>query len=286
MATAFVSNAVPSKNDKLSLDKLVLDGTISTDNLPPIQVRKKTEVPKQKLRPSVIFPQSNPHLEAWSKLSSEVLNHPDGAIRFGHEFNPEDSFLNVAKQVAQDIKPYFEDDDSNSKRLQDILSGIQAFVSFCNKHTDATIKGYYLKISVMNGETATQCPFWHVDNVPVRYMQTFFGPGSMYIDPSIYYNGVHDRIINNDRPSDLAHYTNWKEQLVKTSGIEPCQAKLGQAAMLVGFRWPDMAGTFDSNRDPVIHRSPLNVNDGRVLMVLDVKLEEEPCTKECCSGVN
>ena len=284
MATAFVSKAVPSKNGELSLDRLVLDGHVSTENLPPMQIKKKRVVEKQEPSSSVVFPQLNPHLEAWSKLSSEVLNHPDGAIRFEHEFNPKDSFLDVAEQMARDIKSCFEDDDSNNERSQDILSGIQTFDSFCKKHMDGKIKEYHLKVSVMHGRTATQCPFWHVDNVPVRYMQTFLGPGSMYIDPKIYYNGVHDRIINNDPPSGMAHLRNWKEHMVKASGIEPGQAKLGQAAMLVGFRWPDFARKLDLNRVPVIHRSPLDVKDGRVLMVLDVKLEEELCDKGCCSN--
>lgn len=187
----------------------------------------------------------------------------------------------------------------------DLVQSMIAFQSFCQSHLDPKrLRGFRGKLAVLHGETATRCPSWHADNVPVRFLQTMCGPGTMYVDSTEYppekVQAVLQRIALRQSPPNWRknndHDVNsgdWKDELLKESGIEASQAKLGQGMMFVGYRWQESLKGKHQSKDilpPVVHRSPRNIptDQPRVILTMDVEMasthdgREKWCSKNCC----
>uniref|UniRef100_A0A6U2Z150 Uncharacterized protein n=1 Tax=Entomoneis paludosa TaxID=265537 RepID=A0A6U2Z150_9STRA len=140
---------------------------------------------------------------------------------------------------------------------------------------------------MQGGESATRCPAWHVDYVPVRWIQTLVGPGCWYLNPptddnpqlKLIANGMKANqahgffgTCNEDDDTNMPLPEDWKERLVAESGVTPQQAATGQAVLLVGKAWPQVRR--GAPLPPVLHRSPHDVpsDQARVLLTLDVVL--------------
>lgn len=94
-------------------------------------------------------------------------------------------------------------------------------------------------------------------------------------------------MVNNEPPRELEGLSGsaWKEKVVESLGIEPSSASAGQAAVLTGYRWSEVAKPeYRHHREVVLHRSPnVGKRQGRVLLVLDVKLKSShKCSEMCC----
>lgn len=137
---------------------------------------------------------------------------------------------------------------------------LQDFQSFCSQHlrvqTDHpnSIQGFKARIVATRG--ATKCPRWHLDHVPVRWIQSLVGPGCDYV-------------VDQDYSEELQEFLNDDNR--QNSAIETRQAKPQEVALLVGNRWNEFALEAEPYIPPVLHKSPeIPVWNGRVLFTLDV----------------
>ena len=231
-----------------------------------------------------------PKAKLFSKIRAKLA--PESK-KYVATWEKEEDFALVANSISCSINSCFDDDkEAHRARLADIEDSMKTFISFCEANLDSgRILGYEIKVSNLHGEKATQCPAYHVDNVPIRWIETLHGPGSVYLDPeehaSHYDNGgLLRNMVDTTPPAKFREYTGrkWKEEVVKTLGIEPSRAIAGQPLILVGHRWADAAKDKHNFRQGVLHRSPTNVpaSQARILLVLDVKMEG---CNECDCGL-
>jgi len=275
----------------ISDDQGMDPATISTTKLS----LKQSKSQQQGHRSSVMVPASCDYainLEAWSHVSSAISDNRGMNLEIRVEWEPGDDLLQVARYAIGETNQWFIDGRNlklyPSARLMNLVSSMKAFVDICESNLHH-IQGYRLKLAAMCGETATRCPLWHIDNVPIRWIQTMVGPGTSYVDDNSETNPHLQRVRYPDRELETRAGNNnphWKDVLVEKSGARIQQAAVGEPIVLPGCLWPASSkqqGTKNDSRFlPVIHRSPHNVqkNEGRVLLNLDVICGEHKC--DCC----
>lgn len=225
------------------------------------------------------------HPDAWKGLSSKIRwskRVQEFVIEWDESENDE-KLIEIAENAIGQTQDWFANkSEGSSMRALDLSSSLQCFVEHCRSNL-INIRSYKLKLSSAHGPSATRCPLWHADSVPVRWIQSYLGPGCVYLneDEHIQFgNNDFDPFLQRIRDSDPDIESkqlgdNWKQKLVQSSGISISQSPTGEATMLVGRLWP-----FVSNNDiptvgptaGVLHRSPHNIPRGqdRILLNLDV----------------
>ena len=274
---------------------------------------------QERQHPSVMLPSSNDYAinpKAWSKLSPVVWDRISSRD-YGEEIrmewkennysNDDDTdLLAVAKMVVDEMNTnewfvdYDNDDERNNTdlsntinkfyptfRLLNIESSMKSFVSICQSNLN-DIMGYRIKVCIMHGKSATRCPSWHTDYVPIRWIQSMVGPGSDFINDDGNNDGDDDDVIsylqrvrNNDKEYEVQEGNDrpdWKDILVERSHVQIQQVPTGQPLVIVGNAWSEWSKEEDTSpsigrrRYGILHRSPQNVpkDQGRILLVLDV----------------
>lgn len=160
-----------------------------------------------------------------------------------------------------------------------LVESMQLFQDFCRDHLK---DGHHFQVRVTSsrGSAGTKCPVWHMDHVPVRWIQSLVGPGCMWVDQEDAATAVErwNNKVDSDNDGD-----EWMAQSVKERNhqlIGPTatihQAAQGEAVMLIGNRWAELAvqSQSDGSASPTaaIHKSPdqLLPFQGRVLLTMDV----------------
>lgn len=259
--------------------------------------------------PSVIFPSDGQSKDfeqiAWSNLKQKLWTKPRG-VEYKVEWDASFSMplSKVAHTAAKHIRFWFDDKDEDFMhshhyaRVADLTRTLLSYVEFCELYfSKDNIRGYKLKLAAMHGSCATRCPAWHTDYVTVRCLKTFYGPGTLYLDPDLY--DIYPRIQNvlkNDCPSDLTGMDDWKDVLLLDQlALTPDTAPTGSSIFLLGHQWLDRMAHKNLDGRAVLHRSPVDVpsNQGRVFLALDVVLHPQldtssdesnnTCTGECCA---
>ena len=259
-----------------------------------------------------------PHLSAWYKFSSSFLPKfwfgrisPENSMTYVTEWTTEENCQQVATKVSNDIHHWFEDAGTIKRpeheiealqtlRRDHLWYSMETFAEFCSAYLQThRITGYKLKISNLRGQKSTQCPAFHVDNVPCRYTETLFGKGTVFLDPNWndYSHEVYQRLIHNRPPPEIFgnnDLDDWKERYLEESRLFDLevvqnQASVGRPALLIGHRWKELCSQqHKESRSVVLHRSPRNIphDEGRILLVLDVVVREEneegACPERCC----
>jgi len=282
------TNALLSSSDSRLTHSSPSEVSQHTSHAPLRAVRSKTVAGRDK-RPnndrvkaevsSVIIPPGFEvyNSKAWSKLSVQELQE----VRF--EWKKENNPLLVARTIAGRISPWFNVAETQEAMfLQDIEKSISTFHDLCTSRLE-NVSGYRIKVTAMRGKSATRCPAWHTDYVPMRWIQTFYGPGCCYVDPDATKNNVIIQRVM-DPQGGLVKPAAWKERQIAKSGVTVCQAALGEPVVLVGHRWSETKKAHLDDLSGVLHRSPLNVpsSQGRVLLTLDVVIDEEESSCDCC----
>jgi hypothetical protein len=166
-------------------------------------------------------------------------------------------------------------------------------LSFLPNHSDVRFK---CRLVATSGPSGAKCPQYHIDHVPVRWIQTFFGPGVELIMGN---EGVRwDALLNLDHELDnssddaaekfgdtanIEQAISWTTvernlQLVDANVATVYQAKEGEAVIMLGNQWNDVRdaleareGTKTSKVKPVVHKSPeLSTIQSRVLLTQDI----------------
>jgi len=263
---------------------------------------KATEAPAEPVcslsHPSVYVPDRqdykfNPN--AWSDLSSEVWMS-DRAKELKLQWDEEageEQLVKIAQRAVRETEAWFSDDDESGDdnarvfRMLNLVSSMRFFVKHCRSHLK-NVRSFKLKLAALHGKCATRCPLWHADNVPLRWIQTYTGPGCYFLDEGKQQHGFRAgfnpflqrvREADHDRESrELG--SEWKKTLVEMSGVPMSQSPVGEPAILVGRRWYVWSidrerSEEESHKGPmagVLHRSPHNVpaDQGRILLNLDV----------------
>ena len=164
---------------------------------------------------------------------------------------------------------------------QELRSNIVKSGSLPNPNT--TFKA---RIVATRGAGGTKCPQWHIDHVPLRWIESLVGRGCEVVlnsgtDDSSSQDGINWSAINgldNDDVADVVEDRNKK--LVDSKIADIYCAQQGEVMLLVGNRWDEFAKVKSESKDnarsthPAVHKSPSPIPfwEGRVLLTQDVVL--------------
>jgi hypothetical protein len=187
------------------------------------------------------------------------------------EWSMEDDTSQVAKwlveQCIQDIPKTGTCDFSSlreartTQRLSWSLSSFRTFV-FQELLLSSLRKSggplrFKARMSVSRGPAGTFCPKWHVDHVPVRWIESFVGRGTEFVAAS---NGGVQWVELDDEIAVHENSVNIRKRLVVDS-VDSKLAKLhraaeGEAMLLKGNRWNEFARHDQALLEPAVHKSP------------------------------
>lgn len=218
------------------------------------------------------------------------------------------------KQVAAELLRRLIDPKSSrtttmtcDPRMEDnVAQSLEQFRDFCTNHLKSTTSGgssshddddddgqqhhaggytFKARIVATRGPTGTKCPQWHVDHVPVRWIQSLVGPGCEMVvgnntKESIRWNLVNGLNKNNNDDEDFILEESVEDRnqaLVRNEVAQIYAAREQEAVLLIGNRWVDYAKDASrvSNIRPVVHKSPtLPWGCERVLLTQDIILDD------------
>jgi len=213
----------------------------------------------------------------WTHLSRN-LNLRQQGQQLILKFNAE-NVEEVAEELLMQSAAWFRDEEpwwspvktvgpsdltaERTQALGTVMESMKSFVAYCEKHLEEA-ETFKIKLVASQGRTATQCPSWHTDWVPIRGIQTLRGPGTVYLDPK----HVTPELLPAFRGGDCTPEE--KDTMIKASGI-PFSHATGLQFM-VGHRWNEKCRPEFRGKPRILHRSPRNVpwQQARVMIVLDV----------------
>lgn len=255
------------------------------------------------------------------------LNNVDITVLWNPETDdPKDVAINVVRQclVAKGRNDDNEDVDVDDVALSPLVSSLveslQAYRDFCQMylrldidddsrldncscctlnhpdkdHGSIDSRLFKCRLVATRGPSGAKCPQFHLDHVPVRWIQSLAGPGVVLVEmmrpvsvdkveqehdndgDGIAWNafgkddddneGVEDR---NDLSALSVQDRN--RRLVDPKRAEIYRVKEGEAVVMIGSRWNEFAQIPKNVLKPVIHKSPEVMKDvGRVLFTQDV----------------
>ena len=167
-----------------------------------------------------------------------------------------------------------------------LAASLQSFMDFCRNHLESDqITGYRARIVATRGEKAsTKCPTWHQDHVPVRWIQSLYGPGVQWVtDAASMPEGMCAGAVktdDEDSHADIIHESVEDINARRVNSTVPIrQALPGQGVMLVGKTWSEFCRPSAGNNEAlpaVVHKSPSGLMpwEGRVLLTMDVVTNE------------
>jgi hypothetical protein len=168
------------------------------------------------------------------------------------------------------------------KMKEALTESMQLFHDFCQEHVkDAS--HFQVRVTSSRGIPGIKCPVWHMDHVPVRWIQSLVGPGCMWVGQEDAVSIVEqwNSKVDNDDDDDEVMTQSAKERNHQLIGPTATvhQAIQGEAVMLIGNRWSELAISKSQSDSDVslhtpaaIHKSPdqLLPWQGRVLLTMDV----------------
>ena len=162
---------------------------------------------------------------------------------------------------------------SKASTLTKSLSGsLEAFRTYCQTNL-LQCDTFKARIVATRGPSGTKCPQWHVDHVPVRWIQSWVGPGC---DLVVGNGGINWSMINGLEENDnLLAVEDRNRVLVDDKVAKIYSAKEQEPILLVGNRWNEFSFKSKTPQDPVVHKSPSSIPfwQGRVLLTQDVVQE-------------
>jgi len=258
----------------------------------PTMASLQVPVAVQSSLPSVLRPSSTTtraHTEQWQQaLVPRPWENPRGVdvtVQWDAADDDDDECITVAQQLLRDAS---HKNDPRTILQSDLTASLRAFSAFCRAHADvlssSSSSSLRLKARLVatRGSPGTKCPQWHLDHVPVRWIQALTGPGCLWIanpDEAVCWdriNALNDNDNDDDDDIVLDHTSNDRNQLlVDATRAVVEQAAPGEAVLLLGQEWPDPSVR------PAVHKSPEIQRpwQGRVLLTMDVVLDDD----DCCS---
>lgn len=196
----------------------------------------------------------------------------------------------VAAELARSLDPSWSYDPL---ALESLIKSLNEFRDFCTDNlyptSDAVTRkesfgshGYTFKARIVatRGSSGTKCPQWHVDHVPVRWIQSLVGPGCEVVAGNMQQginwdlvNGLDEEDEDEDEIMD-GPVIDRNRALVSEDVAEIYAGQEQEALLLKGNRWSDFAKD-PTPIQPVVHKSPtIPWGRERVLLTQDLILDE------------
>jgi Protein of unknown function (DUF1826) len=188
------------------------------------------------------------------------------------EWSMEDDTSLVAKALVENCIHQIRKTttcDSSSLRdactIQRLSWSLSCFRDFVSQELLSASKsvplGFKARITSSRGSHGTRCPKWHVDYVPVRWNESFVGRGCEVVAARNEGVNWHCRSDEGCRP------------VVDSTLATIYRANEGEAILLVGKRWKDIARL--EHVEAAVHKSPGPIPswEGRVTLTQDIILE-------------
>jgi hypothetical protein len=232
--------------------------------------------------PSVIHPHVVADTELWAELCPNLWDDSRGLdVRIDwHRPSTPSKVSAFANDVATTILEQITATtglNREDKMQATLVQSLEAFMQFCEEHLDA-IEGYHARIIASRGSSATKCPAWHQDHVPVRWIQSLYGPGCQWVDTIENWSTADESEDDEGEDSSLHESLTDLNQRRVNHSMKVRQASPGKAVILIGKGWREFAKGQETRDLPaVVHKSPPGMRpwQGRVLLTIDVTLKNE-----------
>jgi hypothetical protein len=183
------------------------------------------------------------------------------------------------------------------RMVENVAQSLEQFRDFCTENLRSTSSssrghdGYMFKVRIVatRGPSGTKCPQWHVDHVPVRWIQSLAGPGCEMVtgNDSINWKLLINGLNNNNNAQEdndtddefvvLEESVQDRNRALVETDAKIYSAREQESVLLIGNRWVDYAkdGAQASTVPPVLHKSPtIPWGLERVLLTQDVVLDD------------
>jgi hypothetical protein len=251
--------------------------------------------------------------DAWERLCPPIWNNPKAPnVDVTIAWTKNDDVHAVARELLSQCKckrkgkhsattgnnkhdDDDKDDDDEADRivLLSLAESLEEFRDFCMKHLTTNIVEFKARIIATRGSSGIKCPQWHVDHVPVRWIQSWKGPGCDFImsEEGINWNAFHGLDNNNNSNNDVEEADENDDFLtvedrnrarVDQKVAKIYSAKEKEGILLVGTRWNEFSKDDDNSQTlhPVVHKSPsIPYWQGRVRLTQDVVLDDDSLTE-------
>lgn len=195
---------------------------------------------------------------------------------------------------AGDCNSHLVEEEQESLMISCLAESLEAYRHFCRTYLWDAIPNpessvrFKCRLTATTGPSGAKCPQYHMDQVLVRWIQTFVGPGVEFVVGNV---GVRcDAFANADDDDDLSNTSeeddrsvSWtpeerNQQLVDSNSAEIFCAQEGEAVLMLGNEWNVLReckskGAMDesSRVQPVVHKSPsVSSTQQRVLLTQDI----------------
>jgi Protein of unknown function (DUF1826) len=272
-------------------------------------------------------PNFHPDQDVWQKLCPRPIHrnefvlrpvlfntrqnqpNPTRSLDISRFWSLEDDPQLVASEVMRDCL-HFEgrhqhsSNDTMERYLSTSLAeSLQAYREFCCTHLLSFLLNhrrirFKCRLVATLGPSGAKCPQYHVDHVPVRWIQTFVGPGVELVMGNkgvrwdVLLERDHELSHNNnyavDKPDNsttIEEVVSWTPrernlQLVDSTVANVFCAKEGESVLMLGNQWNELRDVLESQEgiktakvEPVVHKSPeISTFQPRVLLTQDVIL--------------
>jgi Protein of unknown function (DUF1826) len=175
--------------------------------------------------------------------------------------------------------------DSLAASLSESLG---SYRDFCQTHLitdrrkqvrDYCCVRFRYRLVATRGPSGTKCPLYHIDHVPVRWIQTFVGPGVDMVvgDAGIRWDAFESHNENDDDDVSLTD-EDLNDLRVDATAANVYHAGQGEAVVMIGkeFRGTNKGNPqlppSSSRLRPVVHKSPkIPIGQARVRLTQDVE---------------
>eukprot|EP00980_Cylindrotheca_fusiformis_P029413 scaffold23471_cov141-Cylindrotheca_fusiformis.AAC.10 len=187
---------------------------------------------------------------------------------------------NAANRMLHQLDPNVR---PNSETIQALSTYLFEFSNFCLGQFSSRPR-YHFKARILatRGPSGTKCPQWHMDHVPVRWVQALVGPGCEVVrtapetttTTTEAADGIHWEVMNAlDLPSDVSMQDR-NRALVDETVAQIYSVKEQEVALLAGTRWNEFCKEEKKDHHPIkpaVHRSPkIPMWQSRLLLTQDV----------------
>jgi hypothetical protein len=231
---------------------------------------------------SVDFPYPH-HIEenAWRELIPPLWNTRSGngsskGVDVTVEWSVHDDPDKVAWDMIRQCSTSITATTPTQQQIQHLSQSLLYFRELCTDKL-TPISRFKARLVATRGPTGTKCPQWHIDHVPVRWIQSLVGRGCEFVESN---DGVNWQAVSGlDEEEDeplLDSVAARNRALVDPHTAAIQRATEGQAVLLIGNRWQDYSKDASSKYiQPAVHKSPAPIPfwEGRVLLTQDVILD-------------
>jgi hypothetical protein len=213
-------------------------------------------------------PPQKSSIGSWNDICPSIWkpkDNKDVTITWTVLDSPHEVAQEMIRQCSSSLSP-----DKTADLALSLADSLKVFRDFCQEHlTDDCERVMKARIVATRGPSGTKCPQWHVDHVPLRWIQSMMGPGCEFVTSQ---KGINWNVINGLEDDDnLNSIEDRNQALVDDTVASIYSAKEQEAILLVGKRWDEYVREGIASLQPAVHKSPsVPIWQGRVLLTQDV----------------